>query len=123
MDQEGLFLGALIGGLVVFRLAALAGTMAGAAILIVEVRAERVARKVEEGYCDRMSEELDEAIGWIKVAGQPDGYTQQQQDMMDQLIKLGCSKNKIDLNPCGVDSNFFKKKPENSRMRLKWLKI
>ncbi len=52
----------------------LAGTMAGAAILIVEVRAERIARKVEEGYCDRMSEDLDEALGWIddaKREGEP----------------------------------------------------
>ncbi len=48
----------------------LAGTMAGAAILIVEVRAERIARKVEEGYCDRMSENLDEALGWIDEAKQ-----------------------------------------------------
>jgi urocanate hydratase len=48
----------------------LAGTMNEAAILIVEVRAERIARKVNEGYCDRMSEELDEALGWIDEAKQ-----------------------------------------------------
>jgi urocanate hydratase len=39
-----------------------------AAILVVEVRAERIGRKVKEGYCDRMSEQLDEALGWIDGA-------------------------------------------------------
>ena len=51
----------------------LAGTMNDAAILIVEVRADRVARKVDEGYCDRMSSDLDEALAWIdeaRVAGE-----------------------------------------------------
>ena len=46
----------------------LAGTMSEAAILIVEVRADRIARKVEEGYCDRMSANLDEALAWIDEA-------------------------------------------------------
>ena len=46
----------------------LAGTMNEAAILIVEVRADRIARKVEEGYCDRMSTNLDEALKWIDEA-------------------------------------------------------
>jgi urocanate hydratase len=48
----------------------LAGTMNEAAILIVEVRGERIARKVQEGYCDRMSEDLDEALAWIDEAKQ-----------------------------------------------------
>ena len=46
----------------------LAGTMNDAAILVVEVRADRIARKVEEGYCDRMSTNLDEALKWIDKA-------------------------------------------------------
>ncbi len=46
----------------------LAGTMSEAAILIVEVRGERIARKVEEGYCDRMTTDLDEALSWIDAA-------------------------------------------------------
>jgi urocanate hydratase len=52
----------------------LAGTMNEAAILIVEVRPHRLARKVEEGYCDRQTTDLDEALAWIeeaKSAGQP----------------------------------------------------
>jgi len=46
----------------------LAGTMSEAAILIVEVRAERIARKVKEGYCDRMTADLDESLAWIDAA-------------------------------------------------------
>jgi len=46
----------------------LAATMNDAAVLIVEVLAERVARKVEEGYCDRQTADLDEALGWIREA-------------------------------------------------------
>ncbi len=46
----------------------LAGTMNEAAILIVEVRGERIARKVDEGYCDRMTTDLDEALSWIDEA-------------------------------------------------------
>ena len=46
----------------------LAGTMKDAAILVVEVRADRIARKVKEGYCDRMSADLDEALKWIDKA-------------------------------------------------------
>jgi len=46
----------------------LAGTMNEAAILIVEVRPDRLARKVEEGYCDRQTADLDEALAWIEVA-------------------------------------------------------
>ena len=52
----------------------MAGTMNEAAILVVEVRAERIARKVEEGYCDRQTRDLDEALSWIdaaKAAGEP----------------------------------------------------
>ncbi len=46
----------------------LAATMNEAAALIVEVRAERIDRKVQEGYCDRRARDLDEALGWIEEA-------------------------------------------------------
>ncbi len=46
----------------------LAATMNDAAALVVEVRPDRVARKVEEGYCDRQSDDLEEAVGWIEEA-------------------------------------------------------
>jgi urocanate hydratase len=46
----------------------LAGTMNGAAILCVEVDPNRIRRRVETRYCDRMTEQLDEALGWIREA-------------------------------------------------------
>lgn len=46
----------------------MAATMNEAAVLIVEVRAERIARKVEEGYCHRQADSLDEALDWIRAA-------------------------------------------------------
>jgi urocanate hydratase len=46
----------------------LAGTMNEAAILIVEVRPHRLERKVDEGYCDRKTNDLDEALAWIEEA-------------------------------------------------------
>lgn len=51
-----------------------AATMNEAVILDVEVRPERIERKVKEGYCDRMTDRLDEALEWIGTAcriGQP----------------------------------------------------
>lgn len=36
--------------------------------LIVEVRRERIAQKVKEGYCDKMTDNLDEALNWVKEA-------------------------------------------------------
>ena len=46
----------------------LAGTMNEAVILDVEVRPERIQRKVKEGYCDRMTADREEAMRWIKEA-------------------------------------------------------
>ena len=46
----------------------LAATMNDAIILNVEVRKERIERKVREGYCDRITEDLDEALRWIEDA-------------------------------------------------------
>jgi urocanate hydratase len=46
----------------------LAATMNEAAILNVEFLAERIERKVQEGFCDRMTARLDEALGWIDEA-------------------------------------------------------
>lgn len=43
-------------------------TMNDGVILDVEVRRERIARKVREGYCDRMTDRLEEALGWIDEA-------------------------------------------------------
>jgi urocanate hydratase len=43
----------------------LAATMNGAAFLGVEVREERARRRIEMGYCDRLSTDLDEAIDLV----------------------------------------------------------
>lgn len=43
----------------------LAVTMNDGVVLDVEVRPERIARKVKEGYCDKMTNKLDEALRWI----------------------------------------------------------
>ncbi|RMF94220.1 MAG: urocanate hydratase, partial [Nitrospinota bacterium] len=46
----------------------MAVTMNEGILLDVEVRPERIARKVREGYCDRMTDELDEALRWVEEA-------------------------------------------------------
>ena len=46
----------------------LAGTMNEAVILDVEVRPERIERKVKEGYCDRMTNSIKEAVEWVEEA-------------------------------------------------------
>lgn len=46
----------------------MAATMNEGVILDVEVRPERIKRKVDEGYCDRMTDNIDEALGWIEEA-------------------------------------------------------
>ncbi len=46
----------------------LAATMNGGAVLCVEVDPKRIDRRVETGYCDRKTEELEEALRWIEEA-------------------------------------------------------
>lgn len=46
----------------------LAATMNEAVILDVEVRRERIDRKVREGYCDTMTDDLDQALQWASEA-------------------------------------------------------
>ena len=47
---------------------ALAATMNGAAVLVVEVRREKIEQKVKEGYCDFMVADLDSALAYIRKA-------------------------------------------------------
>ena len=42
----------------------LAATMNEAAILVVEVDAQRIQRRIDTRYCDRMTHDLDEALQW-----------------------------------------------------------
>src|SRR6186997_734350 len=46
----------------------LAATMNEGAILVVEVDAARIERRVHTGYCDRMTHSLDEALLWMNDA-------------------------------------------------------
>ncbi|HEY0674570.1 MAG TPA: urocanate hydratase, partial [Longimicrobiales bacterium] len=46
----------------------LAATMNEAAILCVEVDAQRIQRRIDTRYCDRMTESLDEALQWVFAA-------------------------------------------------------
>lgn len=46
----------------------MAVTMNGGVVLDVEVRADRIERKIQEGYCDRMTFHLEDAIRWIEDA-------------------------------------------------------
>lgn len=44
----------------------LAGKMAGAVILVVEVDRARIKRKIKEGYCDYLVETVDEAVALVE---------------------------------------------------------
>lgn len=46
----------------------LAGKMAGAAVLVVDPRRARIERRVETGYCDRITDDLDEAVRLVEQA-------------------------------------------------------
>ena len=46
----------------------LAATMAGGVILGVEVDRARIEKRLETGYCDRITADLDEALHWIDAA-------------------------------------------------------
>ncbi len=46
----------------------LAATMNGAAVLVVEVRREKIDQKVKEGYCDFVAVDLDSALAYIRKA-------------------------------------------------------
>jgi len=46
----------------------LAATMLGGAMLAIEVDAARIEKRLATGYCDRMSRDLDEALGWLSEA-------------------------------------------------------
>ena len=46
----------------------MAVTMNGGVVIDVEVRPERIERKVKEGYCDKMTNNTDEALTWMQEA-------------------------------------------------------
>jgi urocanate hydratase len=46
----------------------LAATMNDGAILVVEVDPERIGRRVATAYCDRMTDDLEQALAWVRGA-------------------------------------------------------
>lgn len=46
----------------------LAATMNGAAFLGIEVDSKRIERRIKTGYCDKMTDNLDEALAWVLEA-------------------------------------------------------
>ena len=46
----------------------LAATMAEASVIVVEVDEERIRRRIEQRYCDRITHSLDEALAWVGAA-------------------------------------------------------
>jgi len=46
----------------------LASTMNGSVMLCVEVDEGRIQRRIDHRYCDRMTHDLDEALGWVDRA-------------------------------------------------------
>ena len=48
----------------------LAATMNGGSILVVDVDGARIRRRIADRYCDRFTEDLDEALAWIRSSCQ-----------------------------------------------------
>jgi urocanate hydratase len=72
----------------------LAATMNGAAFLGVEVNAERIRRRLQTGYLDRMSESLDEALGLVLEAKRQGralsvGLLGNAAEVMPELVRRG----------------------------------
>jgi urocanate hydratase len=72
----------------------LAATMNGAAFLGVEVDPHRIQRRLEMGYCDRMTHDLDEALKWVRRAqkrGEPlsVGLAGNTADVLPELVRRG----------------------------------
>jgi urocanate hydratase len=72
----------------------LAATMNGAAFLGIEVDPARIQRRVDTGYCDRMSTDLDEALTLVEAARQDNealsvGLLGNIADVLPELVKRG----------------------------------
>jgi urocanate hydratase len=72
----------------------LAATMNGAAFLGVEVDPHRIQRRLETGYCDRMTHDLDEALRWVREAQKKKqaisvGLAGNTADVLPELVKRG----------------------------------
>jgi urocanate hydratase len=72
----------------------LAGVLAGASILVAEVQQHRLDRRIDEGYLERFTADIDEAIElWQKAAGKGEGASigvaANIVDVLDELERRG----------------------------------
>jgi urocanate hydratase len=72
----------------------LAATMAGAAILVIEVDEKRIDRRLEKAYCDKKAHTLDEALGMINEAVKAKkplsvGLVGNCADILPEIVKRG----------------------------------
>ena len=72
----------------------LAATMLGANFLGIEVSEARIDKRIETGYCDRKTGNLDEALGWLDLArsrGEPlsVGLIGNAADVIPDLVRRG----------------------------------
>jgi urocanate hydratase len=72
----------------------LAATFNEAAFLGVEVDRARIERRLQTGYCDRMTDNLDEALGWVLTARHKGetlsvGLVANVADVLPELIERG----------------------------------
>jgi len=72
----------------------LAGTMAGACFLGIDVDPGRIEKRIETGYCDRMTASLDEALAMVDQARQKDaaisvGLIGNCADILPELVRRG----------------------------------
>ncbi len=72
----------------------LAATMAGASALVVEVDPDRIRRRLDTRYCDRMTASLDEALAWIGEATAAEqavsvGLVGNCAEVLPELVKRG----------------------------------
>ena len=86
----------------------LAGKMAGAATLVVEVDPARLARRIETGYLDCMTESLDQALGFVAEIrsggrGGSVGLVGNAADVHEALLARGFQPD-IVTDQCMVDS-------------------
>ena len=72
----------------------LAATMAGASMLAVECCPERIAKRIETGYLDKHTDDLNQALAWIEEACQSKqaisvGLLGNAADVLPELIQRG----------------------------------
>ncbi len=72
----------------------LAATMNGAAILGIDVDEARIDKRLETGYCDRKTHDLDEALAWIREATDAKralsvGLVGNAADVLPELVRRG----------------------------------